>query len=276
MRIFTTIMFFIASKIIWFLISPLSFIVLLLCIGGCLRLFKKGKVVGRFLITASFILLIICSLVPIGYNAFVFLERQTSQINAKDLNVSDIGGIIVLGGCMDAGLTDLYGTPQFNGSCERLVEGIRLHNAFPDVPFIYTGGSGAVTNQAYKGADAAKDLLVALGEDTHSIMFERESRNTYENMLYSRKMLEISPVKPWLLVTSSYHMPRAMNVFCHGKWPVIPYPTDFKTNKEYGFRFLHPLSNINSLADAMKEVVGIMAYGRTGKLSLNACDTLLD
>jgi uncharacterized SAM-binding protein YcdF (DUF218 family) len=206
----------------------------------------------------------------------VFLERQTSQINAKDLNISDIGGIIVLGGCMDAGLTDLYGTPQFNGSCERIVEGIRLHNVFPDVPFMYTGGSGAITNQAYKGADAAKDLLMALGEDTHSIIFERKSRNTYENMLYSRKMLETSPIKPWLLGTSSYHMPRAMNVFCHGKWPVIPYPTDFKTNREYGFRFIHPLSNINSLTDAMKEVVGIMAYGRTGKLSLNACDTLLD
>ncbi len=203
-------MFFMLSKIVWALISPLTFICVVLGIGGFLRFFDKTKSLAHGLIKHTLILFLLLSILPIGYNIQVFLERQTIQPVLTDS--PDYGGIIVLGGCMNAGLSHFYQMPHINGSCERLLEGITLHKHFPDLPFIYSGGSGHLINQDYRGADAAKRVMENLGVETESLIFERNSRNTYENMDLSLKLLGSPPEKPWILVT--FRLPHASCLSC--------------------------------------------------------------
>ena len=137
MRIYMTSMFFILSKIVWILISPLTFIVVALLFGGFLRFFKRSKDLGNKVLKATIILFLCLSILPVGYNFQVFLEKQHT---VPVLNGSDsYGGIIILGGCVNPSLSYKYNTPIINGSCERILEGIKLHHQFSSLPVIYTG-----------------------------------------------------------------------------------------------------------------------------------------
>jgi len=264
-------MFFTLSKIIWFIISPLSFIWLLIGAGLVLSRFNKTKSFGKYALTTGTILFVTLGFFPIGYNLQSYLEHEATQIHADNINPQDYAGIVILGGCMDAHLSHIYNTAIINGSCERILDGIKLHKKFPELPMIYSGGSGSVHNQSQKGADAAKRLMQDMGVNTQNIRFERASKNTYENMLLSKNMTKKDNQKPWLLITSALHMPRASRVFCHGGWNIQPYPVDYNTRKERVWNTISPLHNFQYLTQATKEIVGIVAYGVTGKLSMNAC-----
>jgi len=267
-------MFFTLSKIIWIFISPLTFLCLLIGAGIMMSFFKATKKKSSITIKFAIILLFAFSVLPIGYNLQVFLEHQT--VKPRISNTDNYGGIIILGGCMNAGLSHIYKTPMINGSCERILDGIKLHKQFPDLPFIYSGGSGSIRNQRYKGADAAKHLIENLDVDTTGMIFERNSRNTYENMALSHALLNNEQLnKPWLLVTSASHMPRASRVFCQGGWDITPYPTDYQTDGHYRLKFASPLYNFMLLESTLKEIIGITAYGISGKLSLKACHNIL-
>ena len=112
--------------------------------------------------------------------------------------------------------------------------------------------------------------------DVTRFIFERNARNTYENMMFSKKYREDVSRKPWLLVTSASHMPRAARIFCRGGWTIVPYPVDYKTEGKYQLRIASASSNFEYLHRTIKELVGIIAYGVTGKLSMNACNELLE
>ena len=60
-------------------------------------------------------------------------------------------------------------------------------------------------------------------------MPEDKSRNTVENALFARQIAMPKPGDRWLLVTSAYHMPRAIGVFRHAGFPVEAYPVDWRT-----------------------------------------------
>ena len=59
-------------------------------------------------------------------------------------------------------------------------------------------------------------------------MLERQSRNTYENAVFSKAMIAPKPGERWLLVTSAYHMPRSVGLFRKAGFPVEPYPVDWR------------------------------------------------
>ena len=111
-----------------------------------------------------------------------------------------------------------------------------------------------------------------MGIDISYIIFESKSRNTFENILFSKKIINPRESENWLLVTSSFHMSRAINVAEKLDWKFIPYPVDFRTSKKFisfkpGFALL---DNFNSFNLASHEVVGLLSYyllGRSSKIA---------
>ena len=75
----------------------------------------------------------------------------------------------------------------------------------------------------------AKLLLKNQDLDISRVIFERNSRNTYENTLFSFEEVKPTPVGNWILITTAGHMPRSMGIFCKVGWPMIPYPVDHRT-----------------------------------------------
>ena len=55
--------------------------------------------------------------------------------------------------------------------------------------------------------------LELMGVNPRAMMMERESRNTHDNAVYSSVVLQGKGVRRILLVTSAYHMRRAVPLF---------------------------------------------------------------
>lgn len=187
----------------------------------------------------------------------------------------NIEGIVVLSGAEDTVRSHLWNQVELGGAAERDLMFISLAQRYPKAKLIFTGGTGSLTQQEYKAADVAKKLFQQQGLDINKITFERESRNTYENVIFSKKIINPVANKNWILITTSWHMPRSVGIFCKAKWPVIPYPVDHSTKKGNLLRIdFNVLGNLNSLKTAIKEWLGLFAYylsGKTTSLFPNQC-----
>jgi uncharacterized SAM-binding protein YcdF (DUF218 family) len=89
----------------------------------------------------------------------------------------------------------------------------------------FSGGSAELFGSETSEAAVVKQVLGGLGVDLERVVFEDRSRNTFENARYSKDLIVPKPGECWLLITSAYHMPRAVGVFRKVGWDVLPYPT---------------------------------------------------
>jgi len=88
-------------------------------------------------------------------------------------------------------------------------------------------GAGAVQNPLANEAVNTRNLLESLGFDMSRVTFENKSKTTIENAKLSFELIQPKPGDKWLLVTSAYHLPRAVGLFRGAGWNVIPYPVDY-------------------------------------------------
>lgn len=107
-------------------------------------------------------------------------------------------------------------------------------------------------------------------------MIEDQARNTAENASLTRALLAAQGADgavdpdggdaPWILVTSAFHMPRAMASFKAAGWQdLTPWPTDFRGGVFRARIGWHPARNLDELNTAVKEWGGILAYRLTGR-----------
>jgi uncharacterized SAM-binding protein YcdF (DUF218 family) len=138
----------------------------------------------------------------------------------------------------------------------------------PEAKLVYTGGSGSLTRQKLKEADYVVDLYEVLGIPQERLILERESRNTWENAKFTMEMISPKADENWILVTSAFHMPRAVGAFRRVGWEMIPYPVDYKVQQKISFP--SPLdfgSGLGGMSNAGHEWIGLIAYWLTGKNS---------
>jgi uncharacterized SAM-binding protein YcdF (DUF218 family) len=141
----------------------------------------------------------------------------------------EIAGIILLGGFEDGWVTAGRSQLAVNEAAERLTEGVRLAHRFPKASIVFSGGVGLVFKDGVAAAEPVAEYLRSVGVDAGRILTEGESRNTRENGLYSRELLQPRPGERWVLVTSAAHMPRAIGVFRALGFEVTAYPVDYRT-----------------------------------------------
>jgi uncharacterized SAM-binding protein YcdF (DUF218 family) len=256
----------ILSKIIWMLVNPENVLLLLLLLGSIL-LFTDRKTLGRRVVTTSSVLLLVFTTFP--WNTLVLLPLE-NRFSIPEPLPKSIDGIIVLGGPERIQVTYARGQAVLRDSAERLTTFVGLSRRYPKAKLIYTGGSGNLKGQEFKGSYVAKILFEQLGLESERVQFESESRNTMENAQYSFELAKPQKDESWVLVTSASHMPRAVGVFRKVGWSVIPYPVDYATTGEIEFGInLSGFSTVTSLSRALHEWAGIVAYwlmGRTSEL----------
>jgi uncharacterized SAM-binding protein YcdF (DUF218 family) len=220
-------MLFVLSKLAWPLLDPVNLTALLLVFGAVL-LWTRWLKLGRILVAGAALFILLAGLLPAGTWLLVMLERRFPQVDPP----AHVDGIIALGGAVNTELSERYGRPALNESAERLAALAELRRRYPNAVAVYAGG-GAPFDAPFKESDAAAQALAQMGADPSRILFERKSRNTRENALFARDLVKPAPGQVWLLVTSAYHMPRAVAVFRALDWPVVPYPVDQRTTGRF-------------------------------------------
>jgi len=259
-------MFFWLSKIGWMLISPITVILILLSLGGFFALVRWRRT-GFVFIATGFLIFAVSGLTPIGHIAVTHLENRFPQPRVLP---DQVAGIVVLGGLIDPRVSAARRSVSVNGAIERLIAAGELAEAFPGVPIIYTGGSGALLATEDREADHVIGLAGRLGISESRLILERNSRNTFENAVFSKAIInpgaeKSSNAKPWVLVTSAAHMSRAVGVFRKQGWTVLAYPVDYATEGDRRGAFSPGMEAVGWMTRGLYEGVGLIAYYFTGK-----------
>ena len=258
-------MFFYLSKVVWFIIQPTSACVLLIAAGLVLGLTRWARL-GRRLAWTGLVLLIVAGLSPLGNLLILPLEERFTRVQL-DEQTRKPDGIIILGGAEQGAIARGRGAMAFNEAGERLLEGAMLARRFPGARIVFTGAQVRLFNAEKSAALSVAELLERLGIDRGRITLEARARNTYENAVFSKHLLKPKPAERWLLVTSAYHMARAVGCFRKVGFDVQAWPVDYRTaGIGDAKRVFDSLPwGLRRVDFAVKEWLGLLVYRLTGR-----------
>lgn len=164
-----------------------------------------------------------------------------------------------------------YKTKQghYGAASDRLIQSIRLYKLGHIKKILITGGSGNPFRQEYKEADFVKEQLIEMGIPAEDVIKENKSRNTFENAVYTKQLLDSLQIKePFLLITSAMHMKRSQMVFEKAGVQTTAYPCNFNAipNPQTFFQIIVPSYDaLKGWDNFLKEAVGVLMYKITGK-----------
>ena len=210
-------MFFIISKILAFLIKPVTWIFFLLI---STLIFKKKRtkilystLVIFYVLTNNFLADICCRI------------WEIPRVNTHE--IYDVG--IILGGIAD--YDNITKAHNFNKYVDRLIDGEQLYHQGIIKKIMISGGNGTLFNNEYIESDAIKAHLVNNKIPYQDILIENQSRNTKENAFKSAEILNARfPKGKFLLITSANHMRRAKYCFEKAGINTTSFPTDCTTS----------------------------------------------
>lgn len=214
-------MFFIFSKVLLILLLPLSWIFALLLYSAFAKNSKRKK---RALFIALGLLYVFS--MPVFLKLFI----NVWDVNEMPPKNKKYSCAILLGGFTGV---DEAGNGYFNASADRFIEAVKLKDEGTVDKILMSGGSGLLLKgKEFSEADFVVPQLQAVNIPPASLLSENKSRNTLENALFSKRILDSAKVKgPYLLVTSAFHMRRSLLIFKKTGFDVVAYPCDFKTSK---------------------------------------------
>lgn len=262
--------FFVFSKLVQFCIEPLNWVIAFVFLSLLFMSLRKPHLCKRFLLLALADLLIVGWL-PTSEIFLRMLEDSVPKVSLAQMPERDFGGIIILGGAVEGGVIAAdRGEVSIYSSAERVTKAFELIRQYPDLPFIFSGFSGRLSPKGMSEADAFKQLIAEQGLPERNAHYEKQSRNTYENVILMKPMiLELGanePPKPWLLITSAAHMYRSLKIFQKQGIAVIPVPVDFQTSHSLRWSKFDLEDGMQNWNKFMREGIGLLAYWITGKI----------
>jgi uncharacterized SAM-binding protein YcdF (DUF218 family) len=251
-------MSFIVSKLVSWFLNPSNILLLLtlLCLPS--RRFWRLRSIGCL----SLVALALIAFLPAGT---ILLQPLEDRFPRPSSLPEKIDGIIVLGGAVRPSLALARNEASTNSHAERLAAGLMLARRFPDAELVYTGGSASLVAGAPLEVDVARRWYAEAGLPEGRLKLEDQSRTTWENAVYTKRMVNPRSGEHWLLVTSAAHMPRAMAAFRAIQWEVTPWPVDYETGADIDFYLPVVSDNLTSMDLAFHEWVGLLYYRLTGR-----------
>jgi uncharacterized SAM-binding protein YcdF (DUF218 family) len=190
----------------------------------------------------------------------VIAARMLEDVEVRPAEKPDFSAaqaIVVLGGGIHRGDGDKIPDTLGTWSLERLDFAAHAYHQLK-LKVAVTGGRPV-------GAHAAEGpLMKAVLEGDFSVpvtWVEGQSRNTFENALYTKKMLQADNVMTVVLVTHAWHMRRALWSFERVGLHAIAYPAP--PTVEEGDRIDDYLPSMRALQDsyrALHEAIGLAYY----------------
>lgn len=247
-------MFFILSKILSFIITPLIWILTLVFFSFFSKDENRRKKCLRWAL----------GLTLFFTNGFIFDECarlwEIPSANYQTMKTYDYG--IVLGG-MSVNDEDLHRVQFFRG-VDRLIQTIDLYKRGIIKKIIFTGGSGRISHPEMKEAALVKPYILKMGVPEEDLIIENESNNTRENALFTKKIIEDKKLQgDFLLITSAFHMRRSLACFKKVGISADSYSTDRYAGPrkfEFDFLIIPTISAMNDWNVLLKEFVGFITY----------------
>ena len=232
-------MIYYVSKVLWLIAAPTSALVLIGASAALWALLGRSDC-AAWLAAVAACGLAIGAFTPIGFALSIPLEYRFPFSPPDSQAHPD--GIIVLGGSSFHGMDAVEA----------------LSRGYPEARIIFSGFSSTAINR-----------FVRLGGDPARAYVESRPLTTFEDAVYSAALLKPKPSERWLLVTSAFHMPRAVGCFRAAGFHVQPYPVGFGDPAHLFAPYATGSTALLYLDAAAKEWIGLIAYrlmGRTDAL----------
>jgi len=243
---------------LFFLLSPVTWIGILFII----LIFVKARFWRRILQIALLSIIVVFTN-PLFYRSMVMLW-QSPPVELNNSKVYEAG--ILLGGFSGY---DVNNHGYFLEASDRFIQTMSLYHQGIIKKIIMTGGNGTLSRYMPAESFFIKDQLEKNGIPKNDIILESNSRNTFENAVNTKYIIDTLKLKgPFVLITSAIHMPRAESLFKKTGLSIQPYPCNYTV---YNSRFdiadtIAPdPSLLVEWKHFIKEVVGLLLYRALGK-----------
>jgi uncharacterized SAM-binding protein YcdF (DUF218 family) len=255
---------FYIAKVANYLLGPLNILSFFLIILIFLLLFTNFKKLTIFFAKFLLILFLFFGYTPLSN--FV-LNKIEDFIKPSKYPVQQLTGIIVLGGSFDDKLmSQERNEVLLNSSAERLTKALEIYRKNQKLLILFSGFSNDLKPHGWNESDMAKKFFLDQGVRIDNLIFENKSRNTFENISYSKDIIKNNK-GAWGLITSARHMPRSYFGFKRQGLILEPISVDYRTGTSsifwINFDIHKGLENWNII---LHEVIGISYYKITGKI----------
>jgi uncharacterized SAM-binding protein YcdF (DUF218 family) len=240
-------MYFAISKTVGTMLMP-SNLVITVGLAGLILICTRYRSLGRTLLLLCVAGFVLCGFSPLCNFLSIPLETRFPAWDAKGPAPD---GIVVLGGGLG-----------------RIFAAARLAGQYPGARVVYSGGNpNLIGDEDLVQADIAEVIFTGLGLPRDRLLLERQSRNTLENAQASKAVASPKPGERWVLVTSAYHMPRAIGIFRSVGFAVEPYPVGGEIRNWADFLTLNStfLGRLTQTNISAREWMGLLAYRLSGK-----------
>jgi len=244
---------FILKKTVSAFFYPVGISLLLLLVGSAACRVKRIGRIGMLLISAGVLVLLLTSFPITSFLLLRSLEtRAASYADPNVLMARGVRYVVVLGG---AGKTSSLSPADRTGaSIFRVLEGVRLWGRIPGSTLVMSGmGFPSEAN----APDLMKALPMELGVPANALIVEARAWDTGQE---ARMFTRLVGSEYFALVTSAYHIPRAMKLFEMQGLKPIASPCEFKT-KIWPSWFRWFIPNAEALWDcqlAIHEYIGML------------------
>ncbi len=262
-------MFLYLSKLLPLFFYPLG--LACICMLVALVMLWKRPRIAAFFIVLSLVVLLVSS------NSWVArtLVRSLEWQNVPG-GIPNAEAIVVLGGATKSAFFPRP-TVDLNEAGDRVIYAAQLYLQKKAPVIVLSGGRIDWRGRGSSESGDMATVLSSIGIPAQALVQEPESLNTYQNAVNVKKVLESRRIRRVLLVTSAMHMPRSLLIFKRQGIDAIPAPTDFLVSegelqelasspKSAILNLLPSVDNLEMLTAAIKEYVGIIAYGLRGWL----------
>lgn len=245
------------STLLDFLVTPSSLLAGLALVGLMGSLWRPR--LGVTILWIAVLGLAVAGFSPLANWMLLPLEQRFPRWRETG---QPVDGIILLSGALEPSRYKARRGFPLNESAERFAAFLDLAQRYPDARLVVTGGALSQFGRPLPEAELTAALLERLGVPRTRLLIEPRSRTTAENAREVAALIETPPGKRWLLVTSAWHMPRAIGSFRHAGLTVTPYPVDYRTLGHWDRRqiFLKFSTGLQRTDLAAHEWAGLIAY----------------
>ena len=255
---------FYLSKILNFFINPLYILSLVILIQLFTIFFLQSKKLVIFFSKLFLILFLFFGYSPLSN---FLLSKIEDYIQPSKYPVQQLTGVIVLGGSFNSGLESKERNEvSLNSSAERLTKALEIYKKNPKVLILFSGYSNKLKPTGWNESDMAKKFFLDQGVRFENLIFENQSRNTFENIKYSKDIIA-NYKGTWGLITSANHMPRSYYTFKRQGLILEPIIVDYKTGTSPAFWINFDIEKgLVNWKLILHEIVGISYYKITSKI----------
>ncbi|WLS77585.1 envelope biogenesis factor ElyC [Erwinia pyri] len=210
-------MLFALKKVVGGLLLPLPLLIVVMAIALFLLWFSRWQKTGKIILSFACAILMLISLQPVADSLLAPTENRYPTWQ----NRQKVGYVVVLGGGYTWNPDWAPGSNMINNSLPRLVEGIRLWRANPGAKMIFTGA--AAQSNPVSSAEVTSRVAQSLGVPLSDIITLDKPKDTRQE---AEEVAKIVGERPFLLVTSASHLPRAMIFFQQRGLKPFPAPAN--------------------------------------------------